>query len=143
MIRKLIISCLLLLTFPTLAESNITSVRTDSVGYLFEFDLKYIGANYNIDMNYQYVLEHLYELATQDTSLYIHVRGHVCCGPAYRLSKKRAKKVYKYLKKLGVPKDRLSYKGYSDTAPLVFPEKTAEDEAKNRRVDFILYRHTY
>lgn len=141
MIRSLVIICYLFLSTHSFSSYASVSAKTDSTGYLFEFDLKYIGSNFHIDMNYQYVLGHLYELAMQDPSLYSHVRGHVCCGPSYRLSKKRAKQVYKYLKRLGIPKERLSYKGYSDTAPLIFPEKTEEDEAKNRRVDFILYRY--
>ena len=37
----------------------------------------------------------------------------------------------------GIDKSRLSFKGYSNTAPAVFPEKKEEDEQRNRRVDFI------
>lgn len=108
--------------------------------YLYEFDMKYVGSNSSIDPNYRYVLEHLVELLIKDTTLHVHVRGHVCCGPSYRLSKKRACKAYRFLKKSGIDPTRLSYKGYSDSAPLAFPEETEEDEIRNRRVDFIISR---
>lgn len=123
-----------LTSFNALAQS-----RSDT-SYRYEYDLKYIGANSAIDPHYQYILEALIEKMLQDTTLHLHVRGHVCCGPSKRLSKKRARKVYRYLKKAGIPQERISYKGYSDTAPLAFPEKTEEDEAANRRVDFIISR---
>lgn len=139
MIRTLLISFLFSLTFQPCTASENAPVLPDSSGFLYEHNLKYIGSNFRIDMNYRYILEDLAEKAIADTLLYIHVRGHVCCGPSYRLSKRRAKQVYKFLKRMGVPKERLSYKGYSDTAPVVYPEKTEEDEANNRRVDFILY----
>lgn len=113
-------------------------IAPTDTSYLYEFDLKYVGSNSAIDPNYRYVLEHLVESLIKDTSLTIHVRGHVCCGPSFRLSKRRARKVYKFLKRSGIHKSRITYKGYSDTAPLAFPEKTEEDEIRNRRVDFIL-----
>ena len=118
-----------------------TKVQAQShidTSYLYEFDMKYVGSNSSVDPNYRYVLEHLIELLEKEPDLKVHIRGHVCCGPSERLSKKRARKVYRLLKRIGISKERMTYKGYSDTAPLVFPEKTEEDEAKNRRVDFIL-----
>ncbi len=63
------------------------------------------------------------------------IRGHVCCGNNIRISKNRAKSVYKRLLKVGISKDRLSYSGKSNTEPLVFPEVTEADRQKNRRVD--------
>ncbi|MES2799225.1 MAG: OmpA family protein [Bacteroidota bacterium] len=63
------------------------------------------------------------------------IRGHVCCGNNLRISKNRAKSVYKELIKEGIGKNRLSFKGMSNTEPLVFPERTSADRQKNRRVD--------
>lgn len=54
-----------------------------------------------------------------------------------KLSKQRAKIVYKELVKRGVTKKRLKYQGYSNNLPLVTPEKTEIDRRKNRRVDII------
>ena len=85
-------------------------------------------------------MEYLVETLEKDTTLRIHIRGHVCCGPGEKISMKRARNVYRFLKKNGVSADRMSYKGYSNELPKAIPEKTAEDEARNRRVDFILYR---
>lgn len=70
----------------------------------------------------------------------VHVRGHVCCGADKRLSRKRAKHAFKYLKKAGIQRERISFKGYSNDIPARFPEKEEEDAALNRRVDFILLR---
>lgn len=69
-------------------------------------------------------------------SVDVHIRGHVCCGPDKKLSRKRAKYVYKFLIAQGIDKKRLSYKGYSNEYPLIFPEKTEFDAFQNRRVDF-------
>ncbi len=83
------------------------------------------------------VLDQLYRTLMSYPDLKAHFRGHVCCGHNNRISSKRARYVYKYLRKRGVPKERISYKGYSNTIPLVTPERTDADRAKNRRVDVI------
>ena len=85
-------------------------------------------------------MEHLVEKLKSDNKLFVHIRGHVCCGPGEKISTKRAKKVYNFLKGQGVPVERMSYKGYSNEVPLIWPEKTRDAEASNRRVDFILTR---
>lgn len=86
------------------------------------------------------VLDQLYRTLMTYPELKAHFRGHVCCGHNQRISSKRARYVYRYLKKRGVPKDRISYEGYSNTIPLVTPERTSEDRAKNRRVDVVYTR---
>lgn len=105
---------------------------------LYHFDMKYYGSEYHVDPNYYYVLDEMAEWIAKDSTLHLHIRGHVCCGPSKRLSKRRAKKTYKYMLNAGIPKDRLSWKGYSDTCPRVWPEKTDNDAARNRRVDFVI-----
>lgn len=82
-------------------------------------------------------LDALVDTMENNTFLTGEIRGHVCCGNNQRISEKRAKAVYKYLVKNGIESHRLSYKGYSNTLPLVFPERTQADRAKNRRVDII------
>ena len=71
----------------------------------------------------------------ENPQLKAEIRGHVCCGNNMRISKNRAKSVYKRLLKVGISKDRLSYSGKSNTEPLAFPEVTEADRQKNRRVD--------
>lgn len=106
--------------------------------HLFEFDMKYTGSEARVDPHYRYVLDYLVEMVNSNDSIAVHVRGHVCCGPSYRLSKKRARKAYRYLIRAGIDRTKVSYKGYSDKAPLRWPEDTKEDELANRRVDFVI-----
>ncbi len=105
---------------------------------LYELDIKYIGSTTDLNANYQYMIQYLVELLQENPFWTVHIRGHVCCGPSYRISKLRARNVYKILAKSGIDETRLSYKGYSDEKPLIFPEKTEEDELANRRVDFVI-----
>lgn len=135
---RIVIVILIFCSFSLIAKSSETKPK-DSISYYYEFEMKYDGSNYHVDKNYQYVLSHLIDLLKKDTTLRVLIRGHVCCGPGVKLSKKRAKKVYNYLIRSGVCEERLSYKGLSNTAPLVFPEKEDEDEIANRRVDFVIY----
>lgn len=105
---------------------------------LYEFDIKYFGESVHVDPTYQYVIGYLVELMEKNPKWTLLVRGHVCCGPAMKVSKKRACKAYKLLIEYGIDKERLRYEGFSDKKPLTFPEKTEEDAAKNRRVDFVI-----
>lgn len=76
----------------------------------------------------------------ENPTIKAEIRGHVCCGNNMRVSRSRAKSVYKRLIKQGVDKDRLAFRGMSNKEPLVFPETTNEDRQKNRRVDVNLYK---
>lgn len=105
---------------------------------LYPYDIKFEGANVQINANYQYVLQTFVEYLKKNPSISVHVRGHVCCRAGKRISRQRARNVYRYLKQSGIPKDRLSHAGYSNTLPLADPEKTDEDKRRNRRVDFVL-----
>lgn len=77
-------------------------------------------------------------------TLKIEVAGHIN-GPGLNmneepdwrrtLSERRAKVVYDYLLKNGIPAGRMSYKGYMNTQ-MLFPNPKDEDEAEqNRRVE--------
>jgi outer membrane protein OmpA-like peptidoglycan-associated protein len=78
-----------------------------------------------------------YTFLAHHQHLKVQIRGHVCCGKNKRISTKRAKAVYRELVTLGIPKKRLKYIGMSNKAPLRYPEKTADDRSKNRRVDVV------
>jgi len=82
-------------------------------------------------------LERLYDTLRTNPHLTAHIRGHVCCENNKRLSRIRAKEIHDHLVNKGISKDRLSYKGYGNKLPLVFPERNAEDRAQNRRVDVV------
>lgn len=99
--------------------------------------IKFKGGGNTIEKGSQPRLEQLYATMVKFPELTVHIRGHVCCGNNKRISRKRAKVVYAYLKEHGIDKHRLSFKGYSNTEPLIFPEKSAADRAANRRVDVI------
>lgn len=79
----------------------------------------------------------LYDTLQKNPHLTAHIRGHVCCGNKVSLSRRRARTVYRYLIKNGIERDRLSYAGYGNQKPLVFPERTAVDRGANRRVDVV------
>ena len=56
-----------------------------------------------------------------------------------QISQERAQKCYEYLIQKGIDKSRLIYRGYGENNP-VAPNTTAEGRAKNRRVEFILFK---
>ncbi|MDG1428600.1 MAG: OmpA family protein [Crocinitomicaceae bacterium] len=137
--RFLGILCLLLLF---LVSTTSVHAQASDTTVLYKHDLKYVGSSTTIDPNYRYVMEELIEILNTNPATTIHIRGHVCCGPSDRISFTRARRVFKYFVKHGIDRQRISFKGYSDEVPLVFPEKTEEDEFMNRRVDFIINYHS-
>lgn len=80
------------------------------------------------------------KLLDENPDLKFEVGGHTDSDgeDAYNLdlSQKRANAVRDLLIKLGVNAGRLSSKGYGETKPLN-PNITADDKAKNRRVEFV------
>lgn len=114
--------------------------ESDTTQFIYEVSLRYEGSSVSVDPNYQYTLSYLADLLRKNPKWTLHIRGHVCCGPSEKISEKRARGVYNYLLGLGVPAERMTYKGYSDRMPLAFPEKKEEDENINRRVDFVIHR---
>jgi len=95
------------------------------------------------------VLKKLAETLKQNLEVKIEIQGHVCCGgnnkdhdlmdetatPVMKISESRAKAVYDYLIENGIAKERLKFRGLSFQSPVVFPEFSDEDRAKNRRVE--------
>ena len=114
---------------------------SDSVE-LYVHDIKFEGADVQINANYQYILQAFVDYLQKNPSISVHIRGHVCCRAGKRISRQRARNVYRYLRRSGISKDRLSHAGYSNTIPLADPERTQEDERRNRRVDFVLTHST-
>jgi outer membrane protein OmpA-like peptidoglycan-associated protein len=121
---------------------NYVSVRAQPLAvdsaFLYNLDIKFEGSNVHIDGNYQYILDNFVEYFAAHPEIVIHIRGHVCCRPGKRISRLRARNVYRFLVANGIEKSRMTYAGYSDMLPLASPERTEEDERVNRRVDFIL-----
>ena len=85
-------------------------------------------------------LEKLLEFMQKNVSVEAFIRGHVCCSGgdiADYYSNLRAEAVYNYLITNGISDNRLSFKGFGNSSPLVWPEVTEEDQQRNRRVDVI------
>lgn len=86
---------------------------------------------------HQQELAVLYHFMKANPEINAHIRGHVCCVDNRALSTARAMKVYKFLTRNSIDRNRLSMRGYSNTQPFVWPERTPEDTQMNRRVDVI------
>ncbi|MCB0574704.1 MAG: OmpA family protein [Saprospiraceae bacterium] len=76
--------------------------------------------------------------------LKVEIAGHINgpglvmeAEPLWRqsLSERRAKLVYDYLLKNGIPAERMTYKGYMNTQMLFPQPKTAQEAEQNRRVE--------
>ena len=121
-------------------ESRLTPFVSegDTTRFVYDQIITYHGSTTDLDPHFHLMLEFLIGIMDEHPTWTLHIRGHVCCGPAEKVSTKRAKKVYEYLIEQGLSADRMTYKGYSDRMPLAFPELTPEDEEKNRSVDFLI-----
>lgn len=93
-----------------------------------------------ITLDSELYLRSLYDTLIANPELSLHIRGHVCCSNKMNASKRRAKTVYRYLLTQGIDKKRLTFNGYSNTIPLVYPERTLKDRSANRRVDAIFIK---
>ena len=91
-------------------------------------------------------LDELVKVMKTHPGMKIEIQGHVCCvaddldGEDFDtrstdLSVKRALFVYKYLILKGVKADRMTYKGYGASRKLYPEERTALEQALNRRVE--------
>lgn len=131
-------SLIMCVLFRTVSLFAATNSPADTSLTFYTNDIKFEGSTVRIDSNYRYILESFVEYLQKNPTIYVHIRGHVCCRAGERISKRRARHVYRFLYRHGISKDRLTHAGYSNTIPLAFPERTKEDERVNRRVDFVL-----
>jgi outer membrane protein OmpA-like peptidoglycan-associated protein len=133
--RWFICMCIVFLSF-------LSSAQTDSLSSELPFDFPLIIRYQNNSAAISHVnrlrLSLLSEFLIEHPSRKILIEGHVCCGPDMRVSRKRAKKVYKMLRKLEVPKEQMKYVGRSFDAPKVEKEKNETDKDMNRRVEIYL-----
>lgn len=92
-------------------------------------------------------LEVLYKVLSTRRELKIEIQGHVCCvddnqfdGKNYRsgsnhLSEDRAQAVKEYLVNLGINPKNIRTRGLGGSKRKVYPERSEEDRARNRRVE--------
>jgi outer membrane protein OmpA-like peptidoglycan-associated protein len=96
-------------------------------------------------------LSELLKVMKSHSTMVIRVEGHICCGTSdeldgidlgteiKNLSVARAKAVQEYLINNGIEAGRISSAGFGHTKPLYpYPEKTAEEELANRRVEIVI-----
>ena len=99
--------------------------------------IKFEGGTAKVLANSTSFLDELYDLLNSNPEYNAEINGHVCCENNMRMSKKRAKVVYEFLIQKGIDKERLTYQGFSNSKPIVFPERGPKDRAKNRRVEVV------
>jgi outer membrane protein OmpA-like peptidoglycan-associated protein len=86
------------------------------------------------------VLDELADFLLEYPKTVIEIGGHTNTVPpeeyCMQLSTQRAKSVQQYLVSQGVPAERIKYKGYGKTAPLILNDKyNREAREKNQRVE--------
>jgi len=95
--------------------------------------------SYNIKSESYTELDKLVSFMTLNSGIKVEIGGHTdnVGQKDYNLtlSENRAKSVYDYIVSKGISKERLSYKGYGMTKPIV-DNDTLENRAKNRRTEF-------
>ncbi len=79
-------------------------------------------------------LERIYTIYKEQPNLHLIISGHTCCKDKVALSKKRAKSVYRALRKIGIPRSKMMYEGCGNKRPLVLEVDEAARQ-KNRRVE--------
>jgi outer membrane protein OmpA-like peptidoglycan-associated protein len=84
-------------------------------------------------------VDYIYNLMKENPSLKIGIYAHTdAVGTDAKnldLSNRRAKSVYTYLNKRGIPMERMVWKGFGESKPIA-TNNTKEGRAKNRRVEF-------
>lgn len=115
------------------AESSYINSLTSAKPFVL--DIQFIEGTAKMTVGSDKEIKKLVNFLKENPHVNAEIRGHVCCGNNMRISKARAKEVYKSVIKSGVEKSRMSFVGKSNSEPLVFPEKTSRDRQMNRRVD--------
>lgn len=142
------------LNLPTFVQTyfddreNLVTIRTNSGGFtkigeafyknvLFEFN------KFDIRTEYYKDLDDLVNYLKLSTHIKVEIAGHTDSdGTAQTnlvLSQNRAQSVANYLINKGIAKNRITTKGFGLTKPVV-PNDSPENKAKNRRIEFILYK---
>ena len=114
-------------------------VRLNSI--VREDNIRFATASARINAASDPVLKLLVEAVAACPNLSIEVQGHTDSDGSEAgnidLSNRRANAVAAALEARGVPKGKLTAKGYGQSQP-VAPNDTAENKAKNRRIHFVV-----
>lgn len=118
--------------------SQVDSTSTEEIPFDFPIIIRYKNNSSELSHVNRYRLSVLADYLINHSNQQIIIEGHVCCGPAPGVSKRRARGVYRQLRKLDVPKNQMSYIGKSFDEPKVLKEKNEQDKDMNRRVEIEL-----
>ena len=121
--------------------------RLDSGSVFLLRDVYFPPDRHTINPESNGTLERLFAVLNANPKLKISIEGHVCCisrnapdaldietGEAH-LSVNRAREIYNYLVNRGIEPQRLTYKGFGRSRPVVVMEYSQEDMERNRRVE--------
>jgi OOP family OmpA-OmpF porin len=96
-------------------------------------------ASARLDAKSNALLDQLYDIVSRCPGMVIEIGGHTDSDGSdatnQALSERRALAVQSYLENKGVPRDRLVVHGYGEAVPFV-PNDSAENKARNRRIEF-------
>jgi outer membrane protein OmpA-like peptidoglycan-associated protein len=125
---------------------SVATLNTVDIGQTLQLrNIEFVGGT-PIIMSYSYpAVDELYHALRRFPEVKICLEGHVCCcdppdgyqpgTEGWNLSVERAKAIYNILLKNGIEPERLSYKGFGRSQPIVAEEKTESEAQMNRRVE--------
>lgn len=100
----------------------------------YDFDEYFIRQDAVVELNT------LVKIMVQNANITIQLGSHTDMNGSdpynLALSDNRAKACVRYLVESGISPDRISWKGYGKSMPLIYPEMTDQDEQANRRTEF-------
>ncbi len=100
----------------------------------YDFDEFYLRPDALLELN------RLVKILRQNANITIQLGSHTDTNGTLKyndvLSNNRAKAAIKYLADNGINPNRLSWLGFGELKPLIYPELTDEDEQANRRTEF-------
>lgn len=121
-------------------DQRIKKKKLPDVGESFQLTNIYFNLDsYELLSSTKRILDRMKQIFVDYDGLSIEIQGHTddYGSNEYnsRLSSYRARAIYNYLLDIGCPKQKMKYKGYGETKPLV-PNTTEKNREINRRVEF-------
>lgn len=118
------------------------TVATLEIGKEYKLnDINFESNSYELDQTARSVIDEFILYLKDNPELKADIQGHTdnVGNPADNrtLSHNRAKTVYDYVVKEGIPASRLSHHGYGETRPVISND-SEEGRAKNRRTVFVI-----
>ncbi len=126
-----------------LLEELNSSLKTSKVGDIIKLkDIYFFNNSPRLLPKSKPILYELLCVMNDNPKLKIEVQGHICCQTVsgqYDVSILRARAIWVFLIQNGINRKRITYKGYGNTRPVhPIPEKSAEEEEDNRRVEIMI-----